>query len=191
MARTRSFDTEIALDRATRLFWQHGYEGTSLDELTTALGIAKPSLYAAFGNKRALFERVLERYATGARARVERALAAPKALDAARGFLAIYTDAPDDAPPGCLLVQGALACSAESTEVQAAVAARRRVAERLLTRRLTRARDEGDLAADASPADLARYLCVVGQGLAVQATAGTTPAQRRRVAELALAAWPG
>ena len=63
MPRTRSFDTDAALDRALRLFWRHGYEGTSIEALTAELGIGKPSLYAAFGNKRALFELALDRYA--------------------------------------------------------------------------------------------------------------------------------
>jgi AcrR family transcriptional regulator len=190
MARPRSFDRDDALDRAMRLFWRYGYAGTSLEDLTAELGIAKPSLYAAFGNKRALFELALDRYAAVTRVNVERALAEPRAEDVARRFLHEYVDVPEELPRGCLFVQGATACSAESEDVKAAVLLRRRVAEQLLTERLVRAQEEGDLPADAAPADLARYLATVVQGLAVQATSGATAAQLRRVADLALEAWP-
>jgi AcrR family transcriptional regulator len=190
MARSRSFDTDAALDRAMRLFWRHGYEGTSIEALTAELGIAKPSLYAAFGNKRALFELALDRYAAAIQAKMEQALAEPRAVDAARRFLQAYVEVPEDAPPGCFFVQGALACGAESAEVQAAVTARRRGAEQLLARRLVRAQKEGDLPPEARPADLARYLATVGHGLAVQGAGGATAAQLRRVADLALTAWP-
>ncbi len=190
MARTRGFDTDVALDRAMRLFWRHGYEGTSIEDLTAELGIGKPSLYAAFGNKRALFELVLDRYAAAARANVERALLEPRAEDVARRYLLEYVDVPASCPRGCLLVQGALACSAESADVQSAVILRRRVAEQLLAQRFARAHEEGDLPPDARPEDLARYLATVAQGLAVQATGGATADELRRVAELALRAWP-
>jgi len=190
MARSRSFDKADALDRAMRLFWRHGYEGTSIEDLTAELGIAKPSLYAAFGNKRALFELALDRFAALAGAGVERALAEPRAEDVARRFLQGYVDVPEGQPRGCLLVQSALACSAASAEVQAAVAERRRVPEQLLAERLARAQKEGDLPPDARPAELARYLATVAQGLAVQATGGATAAELRGVADLALMAWP-
>ncbi len=190
MSRPRNFDETVALDQAMRLFWAQGYEGTSLEDLTAALGIAKPSLYAAFGNKRALFDRALERYAGAARERIERALAAPRAIDAAREVLRIYVDVPDDAPPGCMLVQGALVCSPASQDVQRAVAELRGQGIHLLEKRLIRAHKEGDLPPDARPGDLARYVFTVAQGLAVQAVGGMTATQRRRVAELALRAWP-
>jgi AcrR family transcriptional regulator len=190
MARQRSFDRDEALDRAMRLFWRYGYEGTSLEDLTAELGIAKPSLYAAFGNKRALFELALDRYAAVTRENLERALREPSARDVARRYLHEYVDVPADLPRGCLFVQGATACSAESADVKASVRARSQVAEQLLTARFLRAREEGDLPPDADPADLARYLATVVQGLAVQATGGATAAELRRVADLALGAWP-
>jgi AcrR family transcriptional regulator len=190
VARTRGFDADAALEKAMRLFWRHGYEGTSIEVLTAELGIGKPSLYAAFGNKRALFERVLERYATAGRANVARAMAEVRAEDAARAYLHEYVDAPSDVPRGCLLVQGALACSAESADVQSAIADLRRLAEQLIVARMQRAHKEGDLPPDAKPVDLARYLTTVAQGLAVQATAGVSSAQLRRIAELAMGAWP-
>ncbi len=173
-----------------RLFWRQGYEGTSLEDLTTALGIAKPSLYAAFGNKRSLFTKAVERYAQAASEKFLRALDEPRSEDVVRQFLRIYTEGCPDSPPGCFLVQGALACSPESSEVQQEVAERRHDVEALLAQRLTRAHKEGDLPAEARPNDLARYVCTVANGLSVQAAGGATPPQLRRVAELALMAWP-
>jgi hypothetical protein len=108
----------------------------------------------------------------------------------ARRFLHEYVDVPAELPRGCLFVQGGTACSAEAEEVRASVVLRRRVAEELLAERFGRAREEGDLPPDVDPADLARYLQTVVHGLAVQATGGATPAELRRVADLALEAWP-
>jgi AcrR family transcriptional regulator len=189
MGRPRSFDEEVALERAMRLFWRQGYEGTSLEDLTSTLGIAKPSLYAAFGNKRSLFSKAVERYTRTVRESLQRALDEPKSEDVVRRFLRLYTEPCADAPPGCFLVQGALACSPESAEVQREVTERRQEAEVLLAQRLARAQKEGDLPADARPNDLARYVCTVAQGLSVQASGGATAPQLRRVAELALMNW--
>ena len=101
----------------------------------------------------------------------------------------IYTEPCADPPPGCLLVQGVLACSPEPAEVQQEVAQRRQETEALLAQRLARAQKEGDLPPDARPNDLARYVCTVAQGLAVQASGGATVPQLRRAAELALMTW--
>jgi AcrR family transcriptional regulator len=190
MPRTRSFDKEVALDQAMRLFWSHGYEGTSIDDLTKTLGIAKPSLYAAFGNKRELFEQTLARYGEVMGALLAKAFAEHRSFDVARVYLMAYVDKPADLPRGCLLVQGALACSTESADVQASITEHRQAGEHQLAQRLARAHKEGDLPPDAKPADLARYLSTVAHGLAVQATAGVTAAQMRRVVEVALMAWP-
>lgn len=192
MSRPREFDEDRAVDAALRVFWQKGYEGTSLSDLTDALGINRPSLYAAFGSKEGLFSRAVDRYVTGPGAPVLAAMRAETAREAASKLLRFYADAVGqaDRPRGCLLVQGALACGDENESVRRALAEKRNEAEALLAARFERARREGELTKDVRPADLARYVWAVCNGLAVQAAGGATREQLRRVAEVAMRAWP-
>jgi AcrR family transcriptional regulator len=190
--RPREFDPDEVLERALVVFWRQGYEGTSLDDLTAAMGINRPSLYAAFGNKESLFRMALDRYADEHMAFVRVALEEPtarRAIEALlRGFAGAVTD--PRTPPGCLTVQGALASGDDAAAIRAELAARRLSGEAALRARLERARKEGDIAADANPADLARYLNTLTQGLAVQATGGASHEQLDRVVDIALRAWP-
>jgi AcrR family transcriptional regulator len=188
--RPRAFDPDVALDRAMHVFWAKGYEGASLSNLTQAMRINRPSLYAAFGNKEQLFKKVLDRYMDGPVAWFGKALAAPKARDVVgQIFLGTATMAENPRiPSGCLLVQGALACGSASAQKE--VAARRVAAEVALRRRLQRAEREGDLPKTADPAELARYVMTVVRGMAVQAAGGASRAQLHRVAQIALRVWP-
>src|ERR1700724_2374992 len=153
--RPRSFDTEVALERAMHVFWAKGYEGAVLSDLTRAMRINRPSLYAAFGNKEQLFRKVLDRYMDGPVAYFGKALAAPTARDVVAEIFLGTARMVDDPkiPAGCLMVQGALACGDAS--VRKEVAARRAAAELALRRRLQRAKREGDLPRNADPAELA------------------------------------
>src|SRR6201993_1326600 len=112
VGRPRAFDIDKALDRALQVFWRKGYEGTSLSDLTKAMRINRPSLYAAFGNKEALFKKAIDRYVEGPGAFVRDSLAQPTARAVAerllRGTIELATDSRN--PRGCLIVQGALAC---------------------------------------------------------------------------------
>jgi AcrR family transcriptional regulator len=190
--RPREFNTQQALDRATELFWRKGYEGTSLSDLTDGLGITRPSLYAAFGNKEKLFRLALDRYEAKAGAYRTRALNAPTAHAMARQLLEGAADLHGDKnnPVGCLGVHGALACSEEADVLRQELSSRRQAGEKAIRRRLERAKAEGDLPADSNPADLARYLSVVIYGMTVQSVGGATRAELRSVAEVALKQWP-
>jgi AcrR family transcriptional regulator len=190
--RPRAFDPDAALERAMHVFWAKGYEGASLSDLTRAMRINRPSLYAAFGNKEQLFSKVLDRYANGPLAYFGKALAAPKARDVVEQifFGAARMAGDPRLPAGCLMVQGALAVGNAARSVQKEAVGRRAASEVALRRRLQRAKREGDLQKNADPAELARYVMTVLQGMAVQGADGASPEQLRRVAQIALRAWP-
>jgi AcrR family transcriptional regulator len=183
---------EQALDAALEVFWRKGYEGASLSDLTEAMGINRPSLYAAFGDKEELFQRVIDRYVAGPASYVDAALNEPTARRVAEGLFSRSVDFVTEPknPRGCLLVQGALACGEGAESVRQALAARRMAGEAKLRERFERALEEGDLPADATPADLAGYVVTVMRGVAVQAAGGASRTELRRVAELALRAFP-
>lgn len=188
--RPRSFDTKEALDRAMDVFWRKGYEGSSLTDLTAAMGINSPSLYAAFGSKEGLFLAVLDHYDAKRRDFLETVLTAPTAREVAAAFLETVADYAADPKnlPGCLLVQGGLTCS--DNRVPMELARHRALKEEALKERFERARAEGDLPPDSNPASLARYVMTVSNGLAVQAAAGATAEELREVARMAVEAWP-
>jgi AcrR family transcriptional regulator len=154
--------------------------------------ISRPSLYAAFGNKEQLFRKVLDRYVNGPLAFFDKALAAPKARDVIEQifFGAARMAGDPRLPSGCLMVQGALAVGNAAGSVRKETAARRATAKVALRRRLGRAKREGDLPKNADPAELARYVMTVLQGMAVQGADGASPDQLRRVAQVVLRAWP-
>jgi AcrR family transcriptional regulator len=192
LGRPRAFDPDAALECAMHVFWAKGYEGAALSDLTRAMRINRPSLYAAFGNKEQLFRKVLDRYARGPLAYFDKALEAPKARDVIEQILfgAARMASDPRLPAGCLMVQGALACGDSAGSVQKETAARRAASEIALRRRLQRAKREGDLPRNANPAELARYVITVLQGMAIQGAGGASPDQLRRVAQVALRAWP-
>ena len=189
--RPRGFDADKALDRALRVFWRKGYEGTSLPDLTRAMGINRPSLYAAFGNKQALFRKAMDRYEEGPGAYVRRALEEPTARRVVTALLrgGIEMGSKRGNPRGCFSVQGALACGDSGECVRKEMCARREAWVAALRARLERAKSEGDLPGDANPATLARYVATVLNGMAVQSAGGASAAELRRVAEMALRAW--
>ena len=134
LGRPRAFDTDQALHQAMKVFWRLGYEGASLAELTRAMGINAPSLYAAFGSKEGLFKAVLDHY----EARRQRCLGDILSASTARevavrlvfGLVDVVTD--PDVPPGCLLLQGGLSCGANTQDVPQELARRRASLEQAL-----------------------------------------------------------
>lgn len=190
--RPREFDVDDALAAALRVFWQRGYEGASLTELTEAMGITRPSLYAAFGNKEALFCKALDLYEREKLAYMGAALQAPTARGVAErlfwGGLNNVTSSCD--PKGCLGVISSVACGAEAESIKAQVVSRRASSDALLVARFERALAEGDLPAGSDPVTLARYLGAIMQGIAVQAGSGATREELERLVETCLKMWP-
>lgn len=196
MGRPRAFDTGKALDQALKVFWKKGYEATSLADLTRAMGINPPSLYAAFGNKEALFRAVIRRYAEGPGSYLTQALDAPTAREVVARMLNDAADLqtgkgqPRDHPRGCLIVNAVLTRGNDAEAIHHDVKQRGAASDVALRRRLDRAKAEGDLPADADSAALARFVSTVIQGMAIQAAAGASRAELQSVIDTALLAWP-
>ncbi|MFD8079142.1 TetR/AcrR family transcriptional regulator [Streptomyces sp. NPDC059718] len=192
MGRPREFDVDEALDRAMRVFWERGYEGVSLTDLTKAMGISKPSLYAAFGDKRELFRKALERYTEGPADYGTRALEEPTARGVAEGLLhgAVRTTTRPGGPAGCLTVQGALASSEAGRPAHDMLVEWRNDSAVRVEERFQRAIDEGDLPRDADPRWIARYVMTVAFGIAVQAASGLGRDELQDIADMALECWP-
>src|SRR6202140_5331508 len=188
LGRPRSFDIDRALNRALRVFWRKGYEGASLSDLTKAVGVNRPSLYAAFGDKEALFRKALGRYLHGPAAYTQEALKEPTARAVVERLLQGAADlntAPRN-PGGCLMVQGALVCGEAGDSIRQELAAYRAGGGAGLRRRFQRAKSEGDLPATVNPADLARYVATIVYGMAVQAASGASRDKLQNVVEMAL-----
>ncbi|MFO0972915.1 MAG: helix-turn-helix domain-containing protein [Phycisphaerae bacterium] len=188
--RPREFDLNLALDRALRLFWERGYEATSLSQLTRAMGISRPSLYAAFGNKKSLFFRALDRYTEHRAAYIHDALAQPSARQVFERLLLGAADAltSPDLPHGCLLIRGALTCTRADAAISRELRARRAAFATAIRRRFARAR--GDLPRAVRPEDLVAFVGAIISGMAVQAAGGASRAALRAVAVTASRAWP-
>ncbi|MFL6074912.1 MAG: TetR/AcrR family transcriptional regulator [Mycobacteriales bacterium] len=193
MGRPRAFDRDAALDSALTLFWRHGYEATSLAELTRAMGINPPSLYAAFGDKRALFTEAVDRYQRlhgyfsvraldeepTARAGIERLL---------REAAGIYAD--PGHPPGCMIITAATNCGPQHADVQDEMRGHRETLRRLFTERIAADVAAGLLPHDTDPDALGRFYAATMQAMSAQARDGATVEELDRIATLALRAWP-
>lgn len=190
--RPRTFDAEQALDCAMKVFWEKGYEGSSLPELTKAMGMNRPSLYAVFGNKEELFHKALERYSDTRMRFFDEALTLPTARAVVERLLTQYVEVqtePGD-PYGCLDINAALACSDDALPIRDELVARRMHSEGKLRERLRQAKKENDLPPDACPEQLARYVMTLSQGMAVQAAAGVTREQLQQLVAMLLRGWP-
>jgi AcrR family transcriptional regulator len=192
MGRARTFDTDVALDAAMVLFWRKGYEATSLSDLTEAMGINRPSLYAAFGNKEELFGKALERYGAGPSAYVREALEQPTGREVAEALLRGAADLQTDprTPAGCLAVQGAGPCGDDASHVGRTLVGFRLAGDAVIRARFEQARAEGDLPAGADPEELSDFIRTVIYGMAVQAASGATRDDLERVIRRAMRSWP-
>jgi AcrR family transcriptional regulator len=190
LGRPRAFDVEKALDRAMEVFWRRGYLGTSLSDLTEAMGINRPSLYAAFGNKESLFRKTLDHYAKGPSSYLSEALQEPTARAVVERLLHGVVDLLTDprTPATCLWVHGALSCGDDPLRKE--FAAQRAAGHAMLRIRFKRAIADGDLPPTSDADTLARYVQTVNFGLTVQASTGAKRKELLGVVEIALKAWP-
>jgi AcrR family transcriptional regulator len=190
--RPRGFNRDEALNRAMHIFWQKGFEGASLNDLTSAMGIQPASLYKAFGNKQALFEQALARYLAGPVAFVHAALSEPTARDVADRLLRQTAEFLTERRlrRGCMTIQAALAGGVEAEPVRRKLIALRVKEQDALRRRFERAKSDGDLPKDADAADLARFITTLCQGMTVQAISGASREELLRVSDMALCTWP-
>lgn len=193
VGRPREFDTEKALDRALKIFWRKGFDGTSLSDLTEAMKINRPSLYSAYGDKETLFRLAMDRYvevhAGYVRAVIEEPTARRVVEELWNGTIEVVRNPRN--PQGCFLVQGALACGDAAQAVRQAMAKQRRQGENLLRKRFERAVTDGDLPPDTNTAELACYVATVSYGLSVQAAGGATVKSLEAVAAIAIRSIPG
>ncbi len=190
--RPREFDVDEALERAVDVFWRQGYEGTTLENLTDAMRISRPSLYAAFGNKEGTFRQAIGRYARVEMSYIDEALAMPTAREVAEHYLRsnVVAITLPGRPPGCLSIQGGLSGHPGDQRIVEFLNASRSSGEARFVQRFKEAIDEGDLPATEDPVELARYLATVSAGLAVQASGGASRDDLMKTAERALTAFP-
>jgi len=192
--RPRILDRDVGLDVAAQLFWQHGYEGTSIADLTQAMGITPPSLYAAFGSKEELYRQALDHsIAREMKCRSEALEGDMSAYDALAFYLNDVAEgitAPGK-PRGCIVSTAVLQHAQENESVAQAVAARREDSIQFVKARFDRAVCEKELPGDTDTDSLARFYSAVVQGMSAQACDGACTESLKRLADIALSAWPG
>jgi len=190
--RPREFCVDEALAKALRVFWSKGYEGTSLSDLTEAMGITRPSLYAAFGNKEALFRQALDLYQRDKLGYIGQAIDQATARGVAKwlleGMLATVTG--EREPHGCLGVITSTTCGEEAQSIREEVHRRGRTVSAALVARMQRGIDEGDFHGPVEAEAITKYLTALCQGIAVQAGAGSTREELQAVVATTLAMWP-
>lgn len=190
--RPKKFDEDEALDRAMYVFWKKGYEGASLSDLTRAMGINPPSLYRTFGNKQALFWKVLERFGEGPAAYVMDCLQEPTAFEVvkARLYGSVQMMADPKHPWGCMGTQAAATCGEEGESVRKGLISVRAKTQAAMAERFERAKAEGDLPQDCDPKALACYIATLVLGISLQAASGVSRKALLQIVEDTLTAWP-
>lgn len=184
--RPRTFDIDLALHNALIVFWRNGYEGTSLTELTQAMGINKPSLYAAFGNKEQLFLKAIDLYEERPDSLYNVAFEHDHISDVIKtllvGAATKFTVA--EHPQGCALINSTLSCSESSESIKIAMNDRKDKNQRLMIRRFEDAKTKGQLNRNSEPIVLARLIMTLFKGMSLQASEGATKEELCQVAQM-------
>ncbi|AHV96365.1 TetR/AcrR family transcriptional regulator [Paenibacillus sabinae] len=190
--RPRTFDNTEALERALQVFWEKGYEGASLSDLTEAMKINRSSLYATFGSKEQLFNQALDLYFEGPPKLTSAAFNEPTARAVVDKLLNVTADSVTNpsTPKGCLTIRGAIACGEDADVIRQELTSRRVGTEMALRHRFEQAKSVGDLPAGSNPAALARYIMTVTEGMSIRAADGSTRDELQDVIDLAMQAWP-
>src|SRR5580700_2812171 len=182
------FDKDAALEAAMLLFWERGYEGTSMADLTETMGVNPSSIYAAFGDKHALFSLAVKRYMDSRALYATKALEKPtleKVVRALFDSTVAFLTTPGH-PPTCMTLAGAVGCSADATPAREIMTEIRKQNEIAMRKRFLQARKSGELSKDVSVDDYTRYLSSILAGLSIQAANGSTKAELKRTANMAL-----
>ena len=189
--RPRSFDRDEALERAMEVFWRRGFEGASLNDLTGAMGINPPSLYAAFGDKEHLFLEAVERYLKKRddECPYEDAPTAQEAIEKLLTYVATEFTRPCN-PRGCLMVMAATTSSASSARLQSALAQHRAASRTCLKARIDRGLAEGELPRGTDTGALADFYHSIVAGMSLQARDGASRKSLMAIAKTAMHAWP-
>ena len=186
--RPAGFAKDAALDAAMRLFWEHGYEGTSMADLTKAMGINPSSIYAAFGDKMSLFALAAERYASVPGRYMVEALEQPTFEEFIRAAFAntVRFLSSADHPASCFTLTGAISCGTATEGAKELLQEIRLQNEAALKKRLLQAKKAGEFPEDEDVDDYTRYLSMLLSGLAIQAANGSTGLKLKRTAQVAL-----
>lgn len=190
--RPREFDYDKALDKAMHVFWKKGYEGTSMPDLTEAMGINRPSIYAAFGNKEELFKKALERYSQQALDVLREKLSKPKLREALEAMLcgAASSFCCDETPKGCMQVTSALVGSEDAENACTATSAYREGIIKILQERFEKGIADGELTPGTDTKALARFISIVLHGMSVQSAGGVPGKDLKAAGQAALNAIP-
>jgi AcrR family transcriptional regulator len=183
-----SFDKDAALEAAMLLFWERGFEGTAMADLTQAMGLNPSSIYAAFGDKHALFSLAVKRYVERRAQYATRALEEPTLEKVVRALFdntVAFLTAPGH-PPTCMTLAGAVGCSVEATPARDIMTEIRRQNEVAMKERFLQARKSGEFPKDVNVGDYTRYLSSIIAGLSIQAANGSTKAELKRTSQMAL-----
>ncbi len=170
------------------LFWERGYEGTSMADLTQAMGLNPSSIYAAFGDKHALFSLAVKRYMDSRAQYAMKALEGPtleKVIRALFDNTVAFLTTPGH-PPTCMTLAGAMGCSVDAKPARDLMTEIRKQNEVAMRERLLQARKSGELSKDINVVDYTRYLSSILAGLSIQAANGSTKAELKRTAQMAL-----